>query len=380
MKILIVGGGIAGLSLAGLLKKRGIEPVIIEKAKEYGEVGYFLGLWPLGSRVLHGLDLYEEYVKEGTPTKDYKVLNESGKLLNQLTFSNVSKQFGETYLIARYKLLEVLKRGIEETPVRMGLSVTKLEQDDQKVYVTFTDGNKDAFDLVVGADGIHSTVRKLLFGELPLTPTGWGGWGFWLDKKYLPAGVSASEYWGKGKFFGIGQTQKGYSGSAIIPIPKKMPKTREETILFIQKRFNTMGDEIVQGTLKALPKATDINFLELSDFKTDKWSKGRVVLIGDSAAGFLPTAGIGASMALESASVLNDELSRVNKDFVEQAIFLYTMRRRERIDKIQLNSRRLAKIMFTKNHLVSITRDFVTSMATEKQLFKEIGGKMNKPI
>ncbi|MFD2923943.1 FAD-dependent oxidoreductase [Halobacillus naozhouensis] len=380
MKILIVGGGIAGLSLAGLLRKRGIEPVVVEKVEEYGEVGYFLGLWPLGSRVLHGLDLYEEYVKAGFPIKDYKVLNESGRLLNQLTFENVSEQFGETYLIARYKLLEILRAGIEDLPIQMGMSIKKIKQDSQKVYVTFTNGKQDAFDLVVGADGIHSKVRELLFGDLPLTSTGWGGWGFWLDKKYLPAEVSASEYWGRGKFFGLGQTQQGYSGSAIIPIPKQMPNTREETISFIQKRFSSMGDEVVQETIKVLHKATDLNFLKLSDFKTDQWSKGRVVLIGDSAAGFLPTAGIGASMAMESAAVLNDELSRVNEDFVEQAISLFTKRRRERIDKIQLNSRRLAKMMFTKSYFVSNIRDFITSKATEKQLFKEIGGKMNHPI
>ena len=380
MKILIVGGGIAGLSLAGLLRKRGVEPVVVEKTAAYGTAGYFLGLWPLGSRVLHSLDAYEPYVAAGYPISNYAVYNEYGRRLKEIEFERISKQFGESHLIARYRLLEILRKGVGDLPIRMGTSITGMRQDGRKVQVEFTDGRRDEFDIVVGADGIRSQVRRLAFGELPLRRTGWGGWGFWIGKEHLSCHADAAEVWGRGKFLGIGATRQGYSGTAILPIPKEMPRTREETVSYIRQRFSGMGGELASSVLQSLDHATDMNFIELSDFKTDRWSDGRVVLIGDAAAGFLPTAGIGASMALESAAVLNDELSRVGGESVEQAIQLFVRRRRKRVDGIQANSRKLARMMFTRNAIVSAFRDLTIRLADEKSLFKEIGGYMHVPI
>ncbi|HZG56810.1 FAD-dependent oxidoreductase [Paenibacillus sp.] len=380
MKILIVGGGIAGLSLAGLLTKRGVEPVVVEKTAQYGKAGYFLGLWPIGSRVLHALGVYDQYVEAGYPISKYKVYSENGRVLKDIEFGNISKQFGESHLIARYKLLEILRNGLGGLPIRMGTSVDDIRQDGRKALVTFTDGRQETFDLVVGADGIHSRVRSLVFGELPLRRTGWGGWGFWVGKEHLSCRADAAEIWGRGKFLGIGATQQGYSGTAIVPIPERLPQSREETLSLIRSRFHSMGGTLVPSVLRALDYATDVNFLELSDFSTERWADGRVVLIGDAAAGFLPTAGIGASMALESAAVLNDELSRASVKTVEQAIALFVKRRKNRIDSIQRNSRNLARIMFTKSVVVSGVRDLTMRLASEKMLFKEIAEHMLVPI
>ncbi|MCH5373116.1 MAG: FAD-dependent monooxygenase [Planctomycetes bacterium] len=121
-------------------------------------------------------------------------------------------------------------------------------------------------------------------------------------------------------------------------------------------------------------------FWKLSDVRARDWVSGRVVLLGDAAAGFLPTAGIGGSMAMESAAVLADELSRTNARFVEQALSLFVQRRKKRVEQIQKASRRLARIMFVKSSLFSSLRNQMARFYSVKQLAGSIANAFDEPI
>lgn len=121
-----------------------------------------------------------------------------------------------------------------------------------------------------------------------------------------------------------------------------------------------------------LSSTQDSFYWELHDCRTDNWHKGNVVLLGDSACGFLPTAGVGASMAMDSASALVDELSRTDKGHIEYGINLYIKRQRKRVESAQEDSRKLGQLMFVKSKLISEIRDYVIRFYSIKQLVKNL--------
>jgi len=118
----------------------------------------------------------------------------------------------------------------------------------------------------------------------------------------------------------------------------------------------------------------------MRDVRAPEWSRGRVVLLGDAAAAFLPTAGVGASMAMESAAVLNDVLARTNARYVETAIDYYIRRRRKRVEAIQDNSRSLARLMFVTSRPLAAARDFAMRFYTLRMLARDLMKSFDEPI
>lgn len=379
MRILIVGGGIAGLTLAGLLYRRGIHPVVVEKTEAYGNAGYFLSLWPLGSRVLWGLDAYAHYAKVGTAMPDYFIYDFEGQLLRRYALGNLFQEFGDMYLLTRAQLLDILRAAAPDLPLRMGTTVGALSQTDAGVQVEFSDGESGEYDLVVGADGLHSRIRGLVFGDVPLTDTGWGGWMWWADG--LEGEWPASEFWGRGRYAGFARVDGRVGAVVGMPFASDFQPSSVEPEEYLAHRLGASMPAPVAQLLPTLENAAEPTFLRLSDIRMTQWYKGRVLLLGDAGAGFLPTAGVGASMAMESAAVLNDELQRVDAARIPQALAMFVKRRRKRVDAIQDESRRLARLMFTRSRLLAWgSRQLLRYYARPEQLLRQITAYMNEPI
>jgi 2-polyprenyl-6-methoxyphenol hydroxylase-like FAD-dependent oxidoreductase len=380
MKILIVGGGIAGLALAGLLRQRGIEPVVVERVAQYGEAGYFLSLWPLGSRVLMGLGVHKRYMGASYPVSQYRICDEAGEAIKELNLAEQARPCGDLQIVTRRELLAVLKEGLGSVPVRMNTSVTSIAQSGDGVLVELTNGEREAFDLVVGADGIHSKVRELVFGDVPLSPTGWGGWGFWTKPGAMRLDVDALEVWGVGRFVGAARVGDRVGGFFSTPVPSELPTTEEDRMDYVRRCFADVRG-IVPELLASFDDAEHIRYIELEDVTTPTFYSGRVVLVGDAGAGFLPTAGVGASMALESAAVLHDELLRADAVTIPRALELFEKRRRPRIERIQQESRRFAWMMFTRSPLLAGARNLVIhAFLDQEKLFARILDMMAEPI
>jgi 2-polyprenyl-6-methoxyphenol hydroxylase-like FAD-dependent oxidoreductase len=111
----------------------------------------------------------------------------------------------------------------------------------------------------------------------------------------------------------------------------------------------------------------------MEDCRATQWFSKRVVLLGDSSTAFLPTAGIGASMAMNSASVLADELSRTDVEYLALALEKYVIRQKERVEMAQKNSRFLAKLMFQNSLSTSVVRNYLVKMYSLQGLLKGIG-------
>lgn len=379
MRILIVGAGIGGMTLAALMKQRGLQSTLIERAPNFDHAGYMLGLWPLGYRVLHGLSLYEQFAAECIECKHYEVRDNHGELVKNWSMQSIADRFGPNLSCTRPQLIKLLHSGLGDTDLRFNTSLEFLQQEGEEVEVIFSDGTSETFDLVVGADGLHSKVRNLVFGEQPYYHTDWGGWVWWVDLNAVPEETFV-EHWGAGRFLGIYPTTDGagvYAGAPTVGDFAEQGAGRRERIC---EQFAGMG-EIVDACLATMPDDNeDLFFWKLSDVRSKEWTRGRVVLLGDAAAGFLPTAGIGASMAMESAAVLADELSRTNTQFLEHALSLYVKRRKHRVESTQADSRHLAKMMFIKSATVAHIRDVATKFYSLEQLAGSIAKAFDEPI
>ncbi len=373
MKILIVGGGISGLTLGALLQQRGFIPTIVEKIPEYGDVGYVIVLWPSGSKILKGLNLYRKFEEIGHECTKYDVANEKGETLNIFSNDEVREEYGPIISTYRPEMINLLREAVNPDFIRMNTTVENIRQDKNCVYVTFTDGSQGSYDLVVGCDGIRSRTRQLVFGDVPLRYSGMSGWGFWIKSKFLKVG-QISEYWGTGKFFGIWPTKGRLSVFTSIRSPNNVPDPLESRINRIKSNFKEFGG-MVPEILENLDNPEEIYHDDYHDIKMEKWYKGRVVLIGDAAHAILPTAGGGVAMAMESAAVICEELCRTDSQHITQSLNQFMARRRARVNKIQNQSRMVGEFAFANSIIVSKLRNIAMRFypkALFVRSFKEI--------
>lgn len=220
----------------------------------------------------------------------------------------------------------------------------------------------------------------MLFGEVPLKDYGFRVWVWW-SHHGSTSPKEVDELWGEmGKLFGIYPTIDRTACAAVLPAETGRPDTLKERRAFLRRHFSGFGGTAVREALDWLEEAEEVHAWDLEDTRLDQWHEGRVVLIGDAAAPFLPTAGVGASMAMESAAVLADELSRTTARYVPEAIDLYVKRRRDRVDAVQAESRRILKIMGLESRLLANARNLAMRFTTEDLMFRNISKRMGQPI
>ncbi|HYF63755.1 MAG TPA: FAD-dependent monooxygenase [Herpetosiphonaceae bacterium] len=378
MRVLIVGGGIAGLTLGALLKQQGMRPEIVERTHRYGGVGYVLSLWPAGADILKGLGLYPALAAAGLPGANFEICGQGGRLLHRSSFAGVEERFGSAFLIERSRLLEILRAGADGLGLRMGVSVDGLDQRGDEVRVAFSDGTHGTYDLVVGADGLRSRVRELIFGPVRPRYMGLTGWAFWLPPALLPEGT-VREYWGAGRFVGLYPAPGALCGFVAAPAPEGTPDPAEGRLARLRATFARFGG-VVPEALAALDDPRRIWHDDFLDLRMPTWHRGRVVLLGDSAHAMLPTAGIGASMAMESAAVLADELARTDSRYVGRALERFHARRKPRVDKVQRESRLLGKTIEMTSPAAVAIRDALMRRAPQATLSRAFARLLQGPI
>lgn len=372
LRVLIVGAGIAGLTLAGLLEKRGLKPVVVERdsEKKFNKSGYMIGLMPLGGRVLTALGLRDAYLKNSISVDEYSMYDGRGNQLNHFDMEAIS-DYGQYQGISRPRLIEILMAACGKP--RFGTTVTDIKEDESGTRVTFNDGKVEDYDLVVIADGIHSQTRELVFGKENhnYRQTGWGGWAWFVD---MPPQLENAyrEYWMSSGFMGLYTVEDNKVGVFLGGPIKDIKKAGHSKIATNAIKQIKKHDIDIAALLEPLVKSDDLFFWDFHDVRSESWRTKHVVLLGDAADGFLPTAGIGASMAMDSAAALNDELSRTDVAHLEFALRLYENRQKKRVIMAQDNSRALGSLMFLKNPLLSWIRNRVLRFYTIDMFLKDI--------
>jgi len=355
MRVLIVGGGIAGLTLAALLEQRGFSPLVIEKTPNWRSADFAIGLWPAGNRILKGLSLFPQFCSIGVECTRYRVASEAGETLHSFSFDAVTKRYGPLVDISYGALIQLLRSAISTGRTRTGVTVKEIVEEAEGVRVAFDDGRTEVFDVVVGCDGARSSVRALVFGEDTFEYAGITGLAFWLAPPVVPP-PEVVEYWAAEWFVRMYPTRDRvcvFAAAQAAPNASASAEDRKARLTTQFDRFRGMMPE----AFAEMNRAQIVYHDDFTNVATDEWTRGRVVLIGDAAHAMVPTSGMGASLAMESAAVLTEELCRTDSRLLCYALERYVSRRRPRIERIQAQSRRLRRVMFAGSALLKSLRD-----------------------
>ena len=334
-RILIVGGGIAGLTLATALHQQGFSAKLVERSSTWHATGAGILLHANGMRVLRTLGLGDAVEQAGAIVRHWSFCDEHGEVLCDTDLGELWGNVGPCIGIERPKLQEALLSRAAAVPFELGTSVTSLTQDEQRVLVGFSDGSTGNYDLVVGADGIYSTVRMLMVDTVPPGYTGLMIWRSLVPIR--PRGVTNFKLMlGDGCFFGIMPMGDGHTNVfGGIGMPRTHDQVQGRLERF-RKRFTGFSRQ-VQDCLAAISSDEQIYCGPVEWVKFDRWQRGRVVLIGDAAHAGPPTMAEGGCMAMEDAYVLAEVLRR--EKTVESALERYVTRRRPRANWVQQQSR-----------------------------------------
>lgn len=370
LRVIIVGGGIAGVTLAALLHQRGISATIIERQDKHAFGGYMLGLLPIGGRILNGLNLREAYHEKSCQVRRYTLYGMQGTCLQDFDFDEIIERYGDYRGISRGILLDLLKRQIPDSHIIYNTEVESFWQHKKEAIVHFSDGSEARADLLVAADGIHSQIRKNILSshELHHWSTGWGGWVLW-SKGKTQEHDTYREWWNDGWGMGI-YPIKNHAGVFL--------GSRQGTHDTVESLYDDIqsNPSLPRPFREALEHVDlhneNIFYWALEDYSVDRWRDGRVLLLGDAADGFLPTAGVGASMAMDSASALADELTRATPEHLEYAMSLYESRQYPRVDRAQHMSRNIARFTFVNHKPFAWFRDQLTKLYSVEQMLDDL--------
>jgi len=243
--------------------------------------------------------------------------------------------------IERSKLQRALLPGVANVGCRLGTSVTSLEQDDRCVSVGFSDGSTGDYDLVVGADGIKSTIRALTLTAAP--PADLGAMNWRSIAPIRPAGMTALQLQlGEGCVFGLVPMGAGRTYGFAYVVQPRFHDPLEGRLERLRKRFKAF-DGRVREYLASLEHDDQVICSAMEWMESEKWYTGRVVLVGDAAHASSPMMGQGGCMAMEDGCVLAAELRAAAT--VEGALASYVSRRKPRAKWVQQQSMALAEIL-----------------------------------
>jgi FAD-dependent urate hydroxylase len=299
-RILIVGAGLAGLALARALAQAGFAPRLIERTGGWEDAGTGMYLPANGVRALRVLGLEETVAARAAPIPRQRLLDHRGRRLADIDMDKLWGDVGPCLALPRADLHAVLREGV---PVHLGRTIRSLEGRDGPVQVTFDDGGGDEYDLVVGADGLHSAVRRLAVDQRPPVPVGQHSW------RFLAACPPQITTWtvmlDQGASFltvpvggGLVYCYADLSGGSAAA-----GEADGDPVGRLRQRFAGFADP-VPGLVEQLEDRARIHEAPIEQVAEERWGRGAVVLIGDAAHGMSPNMAQGAALAFEDALVL----------------------------------------------------------------------------
>jgi 2-polyprenyl-6-methoxyphenol hydroxylase-like FAD-dependent oxidoreductase len=321
MRILISGAGIAGPTLAYWLAHFGFEPTIIERAPHLRTGGYVIDFWGVGYDIAERMGLIPELLQIGYRAQEVRIVNRENKTVAGFPVASLNRATQGRYIsLSRGDLAAcIFEKVRDRVDTIFGDSITGIEQSEKSVRVSFERESPRDFDLVIGADGLHSRVRELVFGEEPQF------------EKYLGYKVAA---------FGIPGYRPRDESVYVMYTEVRQQVARfamhnDRTMflfsfadqnatgahdlnsqkLLLRQKFGSSGWECPQ-ILEAMENVTELYFDRVSQIQMNsQWSRGRVTLIGDAAFCVSLLAGQGSALAVAAAYVLAGELCRAGGNY-----------------------------------------------------------------
>ncbi|GAA0984138.1 FAD-dependent oxidoreductase [Acrocarpospora macrocephala] len=332
---LVSGAGIAGLAAAIALGEIGWDVTVIEIKTENTTVGVGLNHPANALRALQALGVYDQVVERGYVYRGIKRYTQAGDLIATFEPANpddVPFQISMT----RADLHEILTDRAVEVGARieLGQTWTAIEQNDAAVTATLADGSTRTYDLVIGAEGIRSPLRRVLFGNA-YEPRG-TGYVCWRMPVRRPADVTHSLYY-NGEQVKATVINLNAESMYLLVVQQAPPAAALDRTQLAGELSGLLAGfpGIISDIRASITPQTDIHRgpLEVVELPTT-WNDGRVVLVGDAAHAVIPHLAQGAGMAMEDAIVLADELRR-HEDDVPKALAAFMRRRLPRVRYVQ---------------------------------------------
>lgn len=325
-KILVVGAGIGGQSVAIGLKKAGFVVDVIEIHKEFNVYGVGIIQQANALRALDAIGVADEAMRRGSPYGKVKLCLPHGVQIGEAGTPPIGR-FPSHNGISRRILHDVLFEEAQKVGLnyRMGVTVETIDNQPDIVNVTFTDGTSDSYDIVIAADGTNSKVRKLIFGEFKSNYVGLSVWRYPFKR---PAGLDTGYiFFNKKHKIGVIPMTADSCYIFLNSAEGDNPHIPEDQM--VEKLKGYMAAYPVSLVQELIPLVTDaklVNYRALETLKMPApWHKNRVVVLGDAAHTTIPQLGSGAALAIEDGVVLVEELQKAG---TVEAIFERYMKRR----------------------------------------------------
>ncbi len=354
IRIAIIGGGIAGLVAAHALQRLGLKPRVYERAAALGEVGAGLTLAPNAVHALNSVGLSDEIQKLGLPPENASVRHwQTGELKITLPRGQMMiDKFGAAYThIHRADLhgaLVAKVRTADPEAIHLNAEFTAFQEGASGIDVEFASGSTAQADLVIGADGLRSSIRRALFGPGKPRFTGYIAFRGLVDLDQLPSGAVElpSSCLSKGpdrsfarylirdgkvlNFIGLAQrdgwSEEGWS----------IPANTEEVLA----EYDGWHEE-VHTIIRSAPESNLFKWALFDREPLKEWTRGHVTLMGDAAHPMLPFLGSGAAMAIEDAVIFARAFESASS--ISEALDRYFAARCERTTHVMVQSREAAK-------------------------------------
>lgn len=314
MRVAINGTGIGGPTLAYWLRRFGHQPVLFERAPSPRTGGYIIDFWGLGFDIAERMGIVPLLLGRCYRMERLSMVDASGAEVAGLDIRPIREQLrGRFISLARADLAAALLSACRDVPTHFGVSIIGIDQDGDGVTATLSDQRQERFDLVVGADGLHSHVRELVFGREPRfeTPLGCHVAAFRMpgyprrdELTYVSHTVPKRQ---------VGRVAlRGGDTLALLICRSDLidgDPTTEQQIACLRRVFGDMQWEVPE-ILDRLEQVDDLYFDRISQIHMTQWTSGNVVLVGDAAACASLLAGEGTGLAMVEAYILAGELHR----------------------------------------------------------------------
>ena len=365
--VLISGAGIAGLTLAYWLKKFGFNPTVIEHAPKLREGGYAIDFWGAGFDVAERMNIVPDLHKADLRISEVAFVDENNKRKGGLNYLKLKKLMkGRALTLLRSDLSKVIYNRLDkDVEIIFGDSIHKIEQNDEGVTVNFKTGSARSFNLVAGADGLHSNVRNIIFGDETQFEKYYGYYtssftienNMFNDHSFLTYNIPCKQ----AAVYSINENKM--ATFFIFTSQQKLSYNYHDVAKqkeILTNEFQDAGWRCA-GLVSKIDVAPDFYFDVVSQIRMDHWSKNRVALVGDAC--YCPSllSGQGSTLAMVGAYILAGELKQANGNY-KTAFEKYQNIFKPFIDRKQKTAQNFAKSLVPKTKFGIWLRNSFTNL------------------